>query len=78
MVKAGMSPAQAIRAPTSDAARLLGRQDRIGASEPRKYPDIAAVSGDPLNDITVLEKVSFVMRVARSLRRADSSALLIG
>ena len=62
MVKAGMTPAQAIRATTADAAQLLGWQDRVGTIEPGKFADIIAVSGDPLREITVLEKVSFVMK----------------
>lgn len=62
MVKWGMSSAQAIRSATSDAASLLGMQDKIGTIEPGKLADIVAVPGDPLSDITVLEKVDFVMK----------------
>jgi len=60
-VKAGQSPAAAIRSATSDAAALLGMND-VGTIEPGKLADIVAVPGDPLADITVLEKVSFVMK----------------
>lgn len=62
MVKLGMTPAQAIRAATLNAAELLGWTDRIGAIEPGRYADIIAVSGDPLADVTELERVRFVMK----------------
>lgn len=62
MVKAGMTPAQAIRAATADAAQLLGWQDRVGALEVGKLADLIAVEGDPLKDITVLQRVTFVMK----------------
>ncbi len=60
-VKAGQSPAAAIRSATSDAAALLGMND-VGTIEAGKLADIVAVPGDPLADITVLEKVQFVMK----------------
>jgi imidazolonepropionase-like amidohydrolase len=60
-VKYGQTPAQAIRSATSDAAALLGMED-VGAIEPGKLADIVAVAGDPLADITLLEKISFVMK----------------
>lgn len=62
LVRAGMTPAAAIRAATVDAATLLGQADRIGTLEPGKDADIIAVSGSPLEDVTRLENVSFVMR----------------
>ena len=62
MVKWGMTPVQAIRAATSSASELLGMQDKVGSIEAGKYADIVAVPGDPLADITVLEKVDFVMK----------------
>lgn len=60
MVKAGMTPAQAIKAATSDNAAELDRP--IGAILAGRDADIIAVAGDPLTDVTVLEKVDFVMR----------------
>jgi len=69
MVKAGMTPAQAIRAATADAAQLMGWQDRVGTIEAGKFADLIAVEGDPLKDITELQRVKFVMKgglVARS------------
>ncbi len=62
MVKWGMTPAQAIRAATVTASELLGIQDKIGTIEPGKLADIVAAPGDPLSDISVLEKVDFVMK----------------
>jgi imidazolonepropionase-like amidohydrolase len=62
MVKWGMTPMQAIRSATSDAATLLGVQDKVGTIEVGKLADIVAVPGDPVADITALEKVDFVMK----------------
>jgi imidazolonepropionase-like amidohydrolase len=62
MVKFGMTPAQEIHAATSNAADLLGRSKDIGTIEAGKYADIIAVDGDPLSDVRVLERVSFVMK----------------
>jgi imidazolonepropionase-like amidohydrolase len=62
MVALGMTPAEALRSATSDAAELLGWQDQIGSIEAGKFADIVAVPGDPLQDITVLEKATFVMK----------------
>ena len=62
MVKYGMTPMQAIQAATTSAADLLGHPDVLGSIKAGKYADIVAVSGDPLTDISVLEKVRFVMK----------------
>jgi imidazolonepropionase-like amidohydrolase len=62
MVKFGMTPAQAIRAATSSAAELLGVKDSLGSVEAGKLADIVAVPGDPLSDVTIMEKVDFVMK----------------
>jgi imidazolonepropionase-like amidohydrolase len=62
MVRYGMSPMAAIRSATSVAARLLGQESQFGTIEPGKLADIVAVRGDPLADITELERVSFVMK----------------
>lgn len=60
MIKAGMTPAQAIKSATSDNAAELDRP--IGAILPGRDADIIAVAGDPMADVTALEKVDFVMR----------------
>jgi imidazolonepropionase-like amidohydrolase len=62
LVQAGMTPANAIRAATLDAATLLGRSDRLGTLEAGKDADIIAVAVSPLDDVTQLEKIRFVMR----------------
>jgi imidazolonepropionase-like amidohydrolase len=62
MVKYGMTPMQAIQAATHNAADLLGKSELLGSLQPGKYADIIAVSGDPLEDIHILEHVSFVMK----------------
>jgi len=61
LVDAGMTPAQAIRSATVSAADLLGQSASVGTIEPGKRADIIAVAGDPLSDVTRLEKVDFVM-----------------
>jgi imidazolonepropionase-like amidohydrolase len=61
-VRWGETPMQAIQAATVNAADLLGWADKVGALEPGKYADVIAVPGDPLQDITVLEHVAFVMK----------------
>jgi len=62
MVRFGMTPLQAIRSATLDAAELLGWRDRVGSVEPGKLADLIAVQGDPLTDVRVLESVGFVMK----------------
>jgi imidazolonepropionase-like amidohydrolase len=62
MVEAGMPPLEAIRAATVSAATLLGQANRLGSLEPGYAADIVAVAGDPLQDITLLQKVGFVMK----------------
>jgi imidazolonepropionase-like amidohydrolase len=62
MVKYGMKPLAAIQAGTVNGAKLLGWQGQIGALKEGYYADIVAVPGDPLTDITALQKVRFVMK----------------
>jgi imidazolonepropionase-like amidohydrolase len=61
-VNYGMTPMQAIRTGTTTAAELLGWSDKMGTIEPGKWADLVAVSGDPLKDITELQRVKFVMK----------------
>src|SRR6201993_3001013 len=58
----GMTPMQAIRTGTVVAAELLGWSDKLGTVEAGKWADIVAVNGDPLKDISELERVKFVMK----------------
>ena len=62
MVKYGMTPLAAIQAGLLNGAKLLGWADQIGALKPGYFADVIAVPGDPLKDIGVLSKVSFVMK----------------
>ena len=62
LVSAGLTPLQALRAATVDAAELLGWADRVGAIEPGLFADLVAVSGDPLADVRALEAPILVIR----------------
>jgi imidazolonepropionase-like amidohydrolase len=66
--QAGMSSLDVIRAITTNAAEMLGWQDRVGAIEPGKFADIVAVAGDPIADITEIERVRFVMKDGQVVR----------
>lgn len=66
--EAGMPPLDVIRAITTNAAEMLGWQDRVGAIEPGKFADLVAVFGDPLADIAALERVRFVMKGGQIVR----------
>jgi imidazolonepropionase-like amidohydrolase len=68
MVRFGMTPTQALRSATSVAAELMSWQDRIGSIEKGKFADLVAVSGDPLADVTELERVRFVMKGGQTVR----------
>ena len=67
---AGMPSLEVIRAITTNAAEMLGWQDRIGAIEPGKFADLIAVAGDPISDITELERVRFVMKGGDVIRNS--------
>ena len=62
LVNAGMKPLQAIQAATIRASEMLGMADQTGTLEAGKYADIVAVSGDPLETISAIENVVFVMK----------------
>jgi imidazolonepropionase-like amidohydrolase len=68
MTRYGMSPVQAIRSATINAADLIGWSDDIGAIEAGKYADIIAVDGNVLDDIKQLEHVKFVMKGGEVVR----------
>jgi imidazolonepropionase-like amidohydrolase len=62
LVHYGMAPVRAMQAGTSLAAEAMGWEDRVGSIEKGKFADIVAVTGDPLKDITELQRVRFVMK----------------
>ena len=62
MVEGGMSEMEAIQSATLHAAQLLGMTEQLGSISEGKLADIVAVSGDPLDDISVLTQVNFVMK----------------
>jgi imidazolonepropionase-like amidohydrolase len=62
MVRHGMTPMEAIRSATVVAAELLGWRDRVASIAPGMFADLVAVAGDPLDDISLLEDVRFVMK----------------
>jgi imidazolonepropionase-like amidohydrolase len=62
MVRLGMTPMEAIRSATVVASELMGWQDRVGSLSPGKLADLIAVKGDPIEDVSVLEDVAFVMK----------------
>lgn len=65
---AGLAPARAIQAGTITNAEVLGWQDQIGSIDKGKYADLIAVSGDPLTDITELQRVKFVMKGGKIIK----------
>ena len=62
MVKYGLTPAQAIRSATADAAELIGRSKDVGRVAPGLFADLIAVTADPLDDVRALETIGFVMK----------------
>lgn len=68
MVKLGLTPLQAIQAATVNAADLLGWSGKVGTLEPGAWADIVAVEGDPVKDVSTLERVKFVMKGGEVVR----------
>lgn len=71
--QAGMPALDVIRAVAVNAAEMLGRQEGIGTVEAGKFADLIAVAGDPITDITELERVKFVMKEGRVVRNEIAS-----
>ncbi|MBB3167072.1 metal-dependent hydrolase family protein [Simiduia aestuariiviva] len=69
MVQFGMTPLQAIQAATLHSAALLRQQNRLGQIKPTYAADIIAVSANPLDDVSVLERVNFVMKAGAVYKR---------
>lgn len=70
MVEYGMSPAEAIRSATWNAAQALGRERDVGAIVPGRYGDLIAVAGDPLSNVRTLETVAVVIKGGEVVRDA--------
>jgi imidazolonepropionase-like amidohydrolase len=68
MVKLGLTPLQAVQAATINAADLLGWSGKVGCVEHGAWGDLIAVDGDPLQDVTTLERVKFVMKGGEVVR----------
>jgi len=77
LVKAGLTPMDAIFAGTRNAAELIGAPQDIGSIQAGRYADIVAVDGDPLADITVLQHVPFVMKGGDVVKRNGAVVLKI-
>jgi imidazolonepropionase-like amidohydrolase len=74
MVDLGMRPIDALKSATANDAELLGISQKVGTLEKGKLADVIAVPGDPTADITVTERVSFVMKEGRIIRQGPSGA----
>jgi len=68
MVKLGLTPLQAIQAATLNAADLMGWSGKVGTLDPGAWADLIAIDGDPLKDVTTLERVKFVMKGGEVVR----------
>jgi imidazolonepropionase-like amidohydrolase len=66
--RGGLTPVRAMQAATTINAEVLGWQDQIGSIDKGKYADLIAVSGDPLSDITELQRVKFVMKGGKVIK----------
>jgi imidazolonepropionase-like amidohydrolase len=74
--QAGLTPARAIQSGTMINAEALGWSDQIGSIDKGKYADLIAVSGDPLADITELQRVKFVMKSGKIIRNEMAQGTL--
>jgi imidazolonepropionase-like amidohydrolase len=67
-----MSPIQALRAGTSEAARMLRLTDQVGALEVGRYADLIAMDGDPTQNISALRTIDFVMKGGAVIRNDEA------
>ena len=77
-VQRGMTPSDAIMTATVNAARMLGLGNDLGVIEPGKRADIIAANGNPLDDISALMGIQFVMRDGVVYRSGNRSTVMIG
>ncbi|HEX4311302.1 MAG TPA: amidohydrolase family protein [Acidobacteriaceae bacterium] len=75
LVKAGLPPSYTLQMATINAAQLLGHEDELGTVTAGKYADLVAVPGNPLDDISVMGKVSFVMKAGVVYKRDGQEVL---
>ena len=68
MVEAGMPPMETIQSATSVAARFLDIEETHGSIAAGKQADIVAVPGDPLRDITLMQRITFVMKAGTIIK----------
>jgi len=68
LVDLGMTPLQALQAATTGAAEMLGWSDRVGTLKPGRFADLVAVEGNPLEDVTALERVALVVKGGVAVR----------
>ena len=71
LVRGGMSPLGALQAATINGAELLSLSKDLGTVEPGKFADLVAVAGDPLQDISVMEDVRFVMKAGKVVKPVE-------
>jgi imidazolonepropionase-like amidohydrolase len=74
MVEAGMPPLFVLQAATMHAAELLKQSKDLGSVEPGKLADVIAIDGNPLEDVTRMQHVSFVMKDGVVYKRAGTPA----
>ena len=75
MTDLGMSPIDALKSATASDAELLGVSQKLGTLEKGKLADVIAMPGDPTQDITGTERVSFVMKEGKIIRNGPSIPL---
>jgi imidazolonepropionase-like amidohydrolase len=69
LVELGMTPMQAIQSATVGAADLIGQPGKIGSLKPGAFADLIATTGDPLKDITELQRVTWVIKNGAVFKR---------
>ena len=74
MTDLGMAPLDALKSATANDAELLGVSQKLGTLEKGKLADVIAMPGDPTQDITATERVSFVMKEGKVIRNGAAAA----